>query len=104
MARGPLKNKEISRPTADAAHQVPRLLPERELTSTARVRIIPVLPWKFDFNDKQVPPTWIGSAYRHKPIDVEGESMLVKVKTIPKGTRSQSWMGWTRLARLHSAS
>ena len=23
--------------------------------------------------------------------------MLVKIKTIPKGTRSQSWMGWTRL-------
>jgi hypothetical protein len=55
------------------------------------------LPWKFDFNDKQVPPTWIGAAYRHKPVDFEGEQMLVKVKTIPKGTRSQSWMGWTRL-------
>lgn len=82
----------------DAAHQVAKITAKSgELTSTARVRIIPVLPWKFDFNDKQVPPTWIGAAYRHKPIDVEGESMLVKIKTIPKGTRSQSWMGWTRL-------
>ncbi len=81
----------------DAAHQVAKITAKSgELTSTARVRIIPVIPWKFDFNDKQVPPTWIGAAYRHKPIDFEGESVLVKVKTIPKGTRSQSWMGWTK--------
>jgi outer membrane protein assembly factor BamB len=68
-----------------------------ELSSTARARIIPPLPWAFDFNDKQVPSTWIGAAYRHKPIDVDGESALVKVSTIPKGTRSQSWMGFTRM-------
>lgn len=68
-----------------------------ELTSKARVRIIPPLPWKFDFSDKKVPPTWIGAAYRHQPKDLDGEPMLVKVSTIPKGTRSQSWMGWTNL-------
>ncbi|MFO1063901.1 MAG: PQQ-binding-like beta-propeller repeat protein [Pirellulales bacterium] len=68
-----------------------------ELTSSARVRIIPPLPWKFDFNDKKVPITWIGAAYRHKPIDAENDSMLVKISTIPKGMRSQSWMGWPNL-------
>jgi outer membrane protein assembly factor BamB len=68
-----------------------------ELSSTARVRVVPPLPWSFDFNDKAVPPTWIGASYRHQPIDVDGESMLVKISTIPKGTRSQSWMGWTDL-------
>jgi hypothetical protein len=51
------------------------------------------LPWKFDFSDKKVPITWIGAAYRHQPRDVDGESALVKISTIPKGTRSQSWMG-----------
>ncbi|MCC6511435.1 MAG: PQQ-binding-like beta-propeller repeat protein [Pirellulaceae bacterium] len=82
----------------DAAHKVVKVTAKMgELTSTARARIIPVLPWKFDFNDKQVPPTWIGAAYRHQPKEFEGESMLVKIKTIPKGTRSQSWMGWPRL-------
>jgi outer membrane protein assembly factor BamB len=65
------------------------------LTSVARIRIVPPLPWKFEFTDKQVPPTWIGAAYRHQPRDVEGEPMLVKISTIPKGTRSQLWMGWT---------
>lgn len=68
-----------------------------DLTSKARLRIIPPLPWKFDFSDKKVPATWIGAAYRHQPKDIEGEPMLVKVSTIPKGTRSQSWMGWTTL-------
>ncbi len=68
-----------------------------ELTSTARIRVIPPLPWKFDFEDGKVPPVWIGADYRHKPIEVEGEKALVKVSTIPKGTRSQAWMGWTTL-------
>lgn len=67
------------------------------LTATARIRTEPPLPWSFDFNDKKVPPTWIGAAYRHVPRDVNGESVLVKVTTIPKGTRSQSWMGPTTL-------
>lgn len=68
-----------------------------EATATARIRIIPPLPWKFDFNDEKVPPVWIGADYRHKKAEVEGEKVLVKVSTIPKGTRSQAWMGWTTL-------
>ncbi len=68
-----------------------------ELSSKARLRIIPPLPWKFDFGDRKVPPTWIGAAYRHQPKDIEGEPMLVKISTIPKGTRSQLWMGWSTL-------
>ena len=68
-----------------------------ELAGTARIRVAPPLPWSFNFTDKQVPSTWIGAAYRHKPMDLEGESVLVKVSTIPKGTRSQSWMGPTEL-------
>ncbi|MHB8973908.1 MAG: outer membrane protein assembly factor BamB family protein [Pirellulaceae bacterium] len=68
-----------------------------EVSGTARVRIVPPLPWSFDFSDKKVPATWIGAAYRHQPRDLDGEPLLVKVSTIPKGTRSQSWMGPTGL-------
>jgi outer membrane protein assembly factor BamB len=68
-----------------------------ELASTARVRVVAELPWKFDFNDKAVPLTWIGASYRHLPKEADGESVLVKISSIPKGTRSQSWMGWTNL-------
>ena len=59
--------------------------------------MIPPLPWKFDFADKQVPVTWIGARYRHEARDVDGEPMIVKISTIPKGTRSQSWFGPTDL-------
>lgn len=83
---------------ADAAQKIVKVTAKSgELTSVARARIIPTLPWKFDFNDKQVPPTWIGAAYRHQPKEFEGESMLVKIATIPKGVRSQCWMGWPQL-------
>jgi outer membrane protein assembly factor BamB len=68
-----------------------------DLTSTARVRVIPPFPWSFDMSDKKVPPTWIGASYRHQPREVDGESVLVKITTIPKGTRSQAWMGPTDL-------
>jgi len=68
-----------------------------ELTGTARVRVEPPLPWKFDFADGKVPVTWVGANYRHKPFEMDGEKMIVKVTTIPKGTRSQSWMGPTDL-------
>ncbi len=68
-----------------------------ELTSVARARVIPPLPWSFDFSDKKVPVTWIGAAYRHQPKQLDTDDVLVKITTIPKGTRSQSWMGWTVL-------
>jgi len=67
------------------------------LESVARVRVVPGLPWKFDFSDGKVPITWIGAAYRHQPRELEGEKLLVKISTIPKGTRSQAWMGPTSL-------
>lgn len=81
---------------ADVGHTTAMLTAKLgELSSVARARIVPNLPWSFNFDDKQVPTTWIGAAYRHKPFDLDGQSVLQKVSTIPKGTRSQSWMGHT---------
>ncbi|MGD9646221.1 MAG: PQQ-binding-like beta-propeller repeat protein [Pirellulales bacterium] len=64
-----------------------------DLSGTARVRLVPALPWKFDFADKQVPITWIGARHRHIVREVDGRPLMVKVTTIPKGTRSSCWMG-----------
>lgn len=64
-----------------------------DLTSVGRARVVPPLPWKFDFSDGSVPVTWVGARYRHQPREVDGEKMIVKITTIPKGTRSQAWMG-----------
>jgi hypothetical protein len=61
----------------------------------ARARVVPALPWKFDFSDGQVPITWVGARYRHAVREVNGEKVLVKNNVIPLGRRSQSWMGFT---------
>ena len=76
------------------------------LEGKSRIRSMPPLPWRFDFEDiplaadpktgvvKGEPPLpWIGMRYRHVVREVEGSKCLVKVTTIPKGTRSQGWIG-----------
>ncbi len=69
-----------------------------EMKSTARARVIPSLPWQFDFEDKKVPIQWIGMAYRHQPIELPtGGQGLVKISTIPRGTRSQGFIGLPKM-------
>jgi outer membrane protein assembly factor BamB len=85
---------EFSAPK-DAAHVAAKITAEVDgvKSTMARVRVVPPLPWKFDISDKQVPVTWIGARYRHQVREIESNPALVKITTIPKGTRSQSWMG-----------
>ena len=65
-----------------------------DLTARARVRIVPPLPWKFDFEGLTEPPlSWVGARYRHVMREVDGSSAMVKITTIPKGTRSRLSMG-----------
>ena len=77
-----------------------------DLEGKARIRSMPPLPWTFDFDEiplaadpktgvvKGEPPLpWIGMRYRHVVREVDGSKCLVKVTTIPKGTRSQGWIG-----------
>ena len=76
------------------------------LTGSARVRIVPPLPWKFDFEDIALgnnklgdpPITWVGCRYRHVIREVDGNKVMVKVTTIPKGTRSRCWFGQSELS------
>ena len=77
------------------------------LVGTARIRIVPPLPWKFDFNtDEKVPLTWVGGRVRWVPREVDGEKIAVKRSVLPTprklnnklGTRSRMWMGPTDLA------
>ncbi len=92
---GAIDERGVFRVPADAGHSAAIVKAEADgLTSQARVRIIPPLPWSFDFTDNQVPVTWIGARYRHIVREFEGNPVLVKITTIPLGTRSQSWMGF----------
>jgi hypothetical protein len=72
------------------------------LEGSARIRVVPDLPWHFDFESTQIDPakksgqppiSWVGARYRHVVRDLDGNKAMVKISTIPKGTRSRSWMG-----------
>jgi outer membrane protein assembly factor BamB len=76
------------------------------LEGKARVRIVPPLPWQFDFNKGEIPITWIGGRVRYKLRDVDGERCAVKLDVLPTpanpanklGTRSAMYMGPASLA------
>ena len=64
------------------------------ITNRARIRTVPPLPWKFDFEGlTDAPITWVGARYRHVMRPVDGSNAMVKITTIPLGTRSRLWMG-----------
>jgi hypothetical protein len=74
---------------------------------SARVRIVPPLPWKFDFNKAQaVPLTWLGGRVRWELRDNAGDKYIAKKTVLPTpkdpknklGTRSYLWMGPVNLA------
>lgn len=48
-----------------------------EMTGTARVRVIPPFPWNYNFDDGNIPVSWVGIRYRHIPLDFE---LLQKLK------------------------
>jgi hypothetical protein len=69
-----------------------------ELSARSRIRTVPPLPWKFDFEGLKDPPlTWVGARYRHVMREVDGSNVMVKITTIPLGTRSRLSMGQSDL-------
>ena len=89
---------------ADASHQC-SLITCRfgELEGTARVRMVPPLPWSFDFDElHDVPLTWVGGRVRYALRDWGEQRVMVKRSELPTrpgapttklGTRSRMWMG-----------
>ncbi|MBW3597287.1 MAG: PQQ-binding-like beta-propeller repeat protein [Planctomycetes bacterium] len=83
----------------DAAHKAAYVKASvGDVSGESRIRVVPPLPWKFDLEGLSEPPvTWVGARYRHVIRNVDGSNVMVKITTIPKGTRSRSWMGPTDL-------
>lgn len=78
-----------------------------DVEGVARVRVVPPLPWKFDFNNREdLPITWVGGRVRYVLTDLDGETVAQKRDVLPTprdpnnklGTRSRMWMGSTELA------
>lgn len=85
--------------TEDAVHDAAYVTATvGDLKARARIRVVPPLPWKFDFTGlKDAPITWVGARYRHVLRKVDGNELLVKISTIPLGTKSRAWFGPTDL-------
>lgn len=85
---------------ADASHQAAVVSATvGGVTGDMRVRVVPSLPWNFDFDQaKDAPITWVGARYRHVIRTVDDSPAMVKITTIPKGARSQAFMGPSNLA------
>ncbi|KAA1260628.1 outer membrane biogenesis protein BamB [Rubripirellula obstinata] len=86
---------------SDATHTAAKITATvGEISGTARVRIVPPLPWKFTFDGLNDPPlSWVGARYRHIIRPVDGSPALTKITTIPKGARSRAWMGPSDLSQ-----
>lgn len=70
-----------------------------DLAGRSRIRIVPPLPWKFDFEGlKDAPITWVGARYRHVLRPVDGSTVMTKITTIPRGTKSRLSMGHSDLS------
>jgi hypothetical protein len=77
-----------------------------QLEGKARIRIVPPLPWQFDFNKGEIPITWIGGRVRYVIRDVDGDRCAVKLDVLPTpsnpknklGTRSPMYMGPSELS------
>lgn len=87
---------------SDNAHQVALVTCKvGDLSATARIRIIPPLPWNFDFAKGDVPLTWVGGRVRYVIREKDGERFIAKRNILPTprnpnnklGTRSQMTMG-----------
>lgn len=88
----------------DVGHEVALIKAKMgDLTGQARLRIVPPLPWKFDFEQREdVPLTWVGGRIRYNLREEEGNKYIAKPIELPTkpgapttklGTRSRMWMG-----------
>jgi hypothetical protein len=69
-----------------------------DLTGRARIRVVPPLPWQFDFEGLTEPPiTWVGARHRHVLRKIDGNTTMVKITTIPLGMKSRCWFGQSNL-------
>jgi outer membrane protein assembly factor BamB len=71
------------------------------LSGTARIRVIPDLPWTFDFEDGRdaPPPQWVNATGKFAVRDLDGSKVLVKLAENPSfAKRCRPFMGSTEFS------
>ena len=72
------------------------------LSGTARIRVVPDLPWTFDFEDGRdvPPPQWVNATGKFAVRDLEGSKVLVKLAENPFAfaKRCRPFMGSTEFS------
>ncbi len=72
------------------------------LSGTARIRVVPDLPWTFDFEDGRdtPPPQWVNATGKFAVRDLDGSKVLVKLAENPFAfaKRCRPFMGPTDLS------
>jgi outer membrane protein assembly factor BamB len=72
------------------------------LSATARIRVIPDLPWTFDFEDGRdvPPPQWVNATGKFAVRDLDGSKVLVKLAENPFAfaKRCRPFMGSTEFS------
>jgi hypothetical protein len=63
------------------------------ITAQARVRVIPPLPWSYDFEGIKAPPAWWTSNLKGQPREVDGSGVLVRPRDETVGRRTKFLMG-----------
>ncbi len=63
------------------------------LTGQARVRVIPPLPWSFDFDGIKAAPAWWTSNLKALPRELDGSGVLVRPRDDTVGRRTKLMMG-----------
>ena len=63
------------------------------ITGQARVRVIPPLPWSFDFEGIKAAPMWWTSNLKAVPRELDGSGVLVRPRDDTVGRRTKLMMG-----------
>lgn len=64
------------------------------LTGAARVRVIPPLPWTYDFDQvKTVPSHWVNATGKNAIRQMEGKTVLAKLADNPFTKRARAYLG-----------
>lgn len=95
--QGSLQDGKFTAPSENKAQAGEVKATVGKVSGTARLRVIPPLPWNFDFNAMPagpVPAHWVNVANKYEIRKVDGKGLLVKLTTLrPFHNRARAFFG-----------